>query len=137
MFLLDTNVAISALNETDPVLAGRLDTELALGSTLLISTIVLFELRYGVSNSSRQARNEAVLAHFLAMPFVIAHFEPEDAQHAADIRAYLRRIARPIGPYDLLIAGQARRRGAVLVTANRREFERVPGLMVQDWQVAQ
>ncbi len=62
-------------------------------------------------------------------------FEQADAREAADIRAYLRRQATPIGPYDVLIAGQARRAGASLVMANSKEFERVPGLIVMDWAV--
>ena len=60
-------------------------------------------------------------------------FEEADAREAADIRAHLRRLATPIGPYDVLIAAQARRAGATLVTANSREFERAPGLIVMDW----
>jgi tRNA(fMet)-specific endonuclease VapC len=60
-------------------------------------------------------------------------FEPEDAEEAGDIRAALERSGTPIGPYDTLIAAQARRRGALLVTANRREFARVPGLRSEDW----
>ena len=64
---------------------------------------------------------------------MVLPFDAEDAAHAGDIRAHLERKGTPIGPYDYLIAAQARRRGATLVTANRREFERVPGLMVADW----
>jgi tRNA(fMet)-specific endonuclease VapC len=60
-------------------------------------------------------------------------FEIEDAEEAGDIRAALERAGTPIGPYDILIAAQARRRGAILVTANEHEFARVPGLMVEDW----
>ena len=60
-------------------------------------------------------------------------FEAEDAAHAGDIRAELEKAGTPIGHYDYLIAAQARRRGAALVTLNRREFERVPGLIVVDW----
>ena len=60
-------------------------------------------------------------------------FETEDATHAGEIRAYLERSGTPIGYYDYLIAAQARRRGATLVTANNREFNRVPGLIVADW----
>ena len=52
---------------------------------------------------------------------------------AADIRASLEALGTPIGPYDVLIAAQARRRNAALVTLNRREFERVPGLIVTNW----
>jgi len=57
----------------------------------------------------------------------------DDAQHAADIRAHLKRLGTPIGPYDVLIAAGARSAGDPLVTANGREFERVPGLTVLDW----
>jgi hypothetical protein len=55
------------------------------------------------------------------------------SMHAGDIRAVLERQGMPIGPYDCLIAAQARCRGATLVTANGREFDRVPGLLVADW----
>ena len=57
----------------------------------------------------------------------------EDAEEAGNIRAALERAGKPIGPYDVLIAAQARRRGATLVTANEREFARVPGLKTEDW----
>ena len=133
MFLLDTNIVIPVLNERDPAAARRLDAELALGTPIVMSTIVLFELRFGISGSARRERNEAVLAHFMSLPLTVAPFEPDDATHAGDIRAVLERDGVPIGPYDVLIAAQARRRGAVLVTRNRREFDRVPGLMVTDW----
>ncbi len=62
-------------------------------------------------------------------------FEPEDAEEAGDIRAELERAGTPIGPYDVLIAAQARRRNALLVTANMGEFTRVPGLRIEDWAI--
>ncbi len=133
MFLLDTNVAIAALNESNAGIAARLDAELERGASMVLSTVVLFELRFGVANSVSRARNESRLATFLTIPFVVAPFEDEDAEHAGDIRAHLKRSGPPIGPYDILIAAQARRRGSALVTANRREFDRVPGLIVEDW----
>jgi tRNA(fMet)-specific endonuclease VapC len=133
MFCLDTNAVISVLNERTPHIAERLDAEIARGTTILLSTIVLYELRYGIAKSMRPERSEAILDGFLELPVTIAAFEPEDSYHAGDIRAGLAKAGTPIGPYDVLIAAQARRHGAVLVTANRREFERVPGLMVTDW----
>jgi tRNA(fMet)-specific endonuclease VapC len=133
MFLLDTNIVIPVLNERDPAAARRLDEELALGTPIVMSTIVLYELRFGIAGSARRERNEAVLAHFMTLPLTVAPFEPDDATQAGDIRAHLEREGVPIGPYDILIAAQARRRRAVLVTRNRREFDRVPGLMVTDW----
>jgi tRNA(fMet)-specific endonuclease VapC len=74
-----------------------------------------------------------LLAAFLAKGFEQPAFDLEDAVEAGGIRAGLERLGTPIGPYDYLIAAQARRRGAALVTLNRREFERVPGLIVTDW----
>jgi tRNA(fMet)-specific endonuclease VapC len=62
--------------------------------------------------------------------------EPEDADEAGEIRAELERAGTPIGPYDLLIASQARRRSATLVTANSREFVRVSGLKMENWATA-
>ena len=95
--------------------------------------IALFELRYGHVRSDRRAEAERLLAEFLAPGIVVLPFDADDATHAGDIRAHLESKGTPIGPYDYLIAAQARRRGATLVTANGREFERVPGLMVADW----
>ena len=60
-------------------------------------------------------------------------FDDEDAAHAGEIRVTLEAKGTPIGPFDYLIAAQARRRGIALVTLNRREFDRVPGLIVVDW----
>lgn len=133
MFCLDTNVVIFGLNKRRPEIAERLDVELARGTELLLPAMVLCELRYGIAKSDRRARSERELDAFLAAGFKIPAFDAEDAAEAGGIRAYLEIEGTPIGPYDILIAAQARRRGAVLVTLNRREFERVPGLMVTDW----
>ena len=67
------------------------------------------------------------------MEFEIVPFDASDACAAGAIRSELEAIGRPIGPYDLLIVGQARARGLVLVTANTREFQRVAGLDWEDW----
>ena len=133
MFALDTNAAIGALNAKNEQVSVRLMRELSVGAEIVLSTIVLFELRSGIAKSTARDRNEARLIQFLRAPFIIAPFESEDADHAGEIRATLHRAGTPIGPYDVLIAAQARRLGAVLVTANRREFERVPGQVVKDW----
>lgn len=133
MFCLDTNIVIFALNRRRPEIAERLDAELGRRTELFLPAMVLCELRYGVAKSDRRARSERELDAFLAAGFKILAFDAEDADEAGDIRAYLEIVGTPIGHYDVLIAAQARRRGAALVTLNRREFERVPGLMVTDW----
>jgi len=133
MFCLDTNVIVYAINGRVPAIEQRLRQELAIGTTLLVPAIVLFELRYGIAKSMRREASTRVLDAFLAEGFDVLSFEAEDAAEAGDIRAALETSGMPIGAYDILIAAQARRRGAVLVTGNRREFERIPGLMVTDW----
>lgn len=133
MFCLDTNVIVYAINGRVPAIEQRLRQELAIGTTLLVPAIVLFELRYGIAKSMRREASTRVLDAFLAEGFDVLSFEAEDAAEAGDIRAALETSGMPIGAYDILIAAQARRRSAVLVTGNRREFERVPGLMVTDW----
>ena len=94
---------------------------------------MLFELDYGIAKSDRAEQARVLLDGFLSAGIGQPSFDAEDAREAADIRAFLERQGTPIGPFDYLVAAQARRRGAALVTLNRREFERVPGLMVTDW----
>jgi len=66
--------------------------------------------------------------------FEILDFDPEDARHAGEVRAQLALAGTPIGPYDVLIAGQALARSLTLVTHNMREFQRVVGLSIEDWE---
>ena len=133
MFCLDTNIIIHAINRRRPEFAARISEELQAGRTLMVPAIVRFELEYGLAKSQRREANSAILATLLARGFEQPAFDLDDAAEAGDIRAALEAKGSPIGPYDLLIAAQARRRGAALVTLNRREFERVPGLIVTDW----
>jgi tRNA(fMet)-specific endonuclease VapC len=102
---------------------------------LALSVIVLFELHYGIANSARRKENTERLALFLQAPITVLPFDPADAQEAGEIRAVLKRAGALIGPYDLMIAAQARRRSALLVTANTSEFARVPGLKTADWSI--
>lgn len=134
MICLDTNAVIAAIKGGATRFAARYDRELPKGA-LAVSSIVLFEMRYGISKSARVRENGARLALFLESPIAVLDFDAGDAVEAGGIRAALERAGTPIGPYDVLIAAQARRRGAVLVTANTREFARVPGLVLQDWSV--
>jgi tRNA(fMet)-specific endonuclease VapC len=133
MICLDTNVVIAVLNDrTSPALA-RIEAAISAGDTLAISCIVLYELWYGAAKSARPERNAQRITDFLAGPIEVLPFEPADAEEAGEIRATLERAGTPIGPYDVLVAAQARRRDALLVTANEREFARVPRLKFEDW----
>ncbi len=121
------------MNGRPPQVQARLEAELIARTPLYVSAIVRFELRYGARKSAFPERNLARIDEFFTANFSILAFDDEDAAVAGDIRATLEKMGTPIGAYDLLMAAQARRRGAVLVTANSREFQRMPGLMVVDW----
>ncbi len=93
----------------------------------MVPAIVRFELEYGCAKSAAGERSRAALEVFLSAGFDQPPFDLDDAREAGEIRAGLEARGTPIGGFDTLIAAQARRRGATLVTGNLREFERVPG----------
>lgn len=132
-FLLDTNACIALLNGRPEAVRRRFERAVKKGDQVTTSSIVLFELQYGVAKSARPQQNADRLTTFLSGPLEILDFTVEDAEHAGSVRAALEAAGTPIGAYDLLIAGQARRFGATLVTANSEEFSRVKGLRLQDW----
>jgi tRNA(fMet)-specific endonuclease VapC len=136
MMHLDANAAIALLNESNVGARARYDEARAAHMPLALSIIVYHELMFGAAASGRRAANEEKVSVFITSgKFAVLAFDEADAREAAEIRAHLRQIGKPIGPYDVLIAAQARRARATLVTANHREFERVPGLLVIDWSV--
>jgi tRNA(fMet)-specific endonuclease VapC len=128
MICLDTNIIIAVINQRAADVRQRLMKTLHEGTIVGIPTVVLYELWYGIKKSARAQANTDALDNFLALDVTPWPFEAEDAEEAGDIRAALERLGTPIGPYDALIAAQARRRGAILVTANKNEFARVPRL---------
>jgi tRNA(fMet)-specific endonuclease VapC len=133
MICLDTNIVIWIVNGRSSALRHRLGEQLRTGTPIALPVVALYELRYGFAKSERREQAEQLLEKFLSLGIPVLPFEEDDAAHAGDIRAALETRGTPIGPYDYLIAGQARRHGAALVTLNKTEFERVPGLLVMDW----
>ena len=133
IYLLDTNSVIALLNDRPPTVRQRLRDAATAGERITTSSVVLYELWYGVAKSSRPRENASRLRAFLSGIVDVLSFEEDDASAAGALRARLESAGTPIGPYDLLIAGKALRHGAVLVTANTREFARVPGLRWEDW----
>ncbi len=90
--------------------------------------MVGFELGYGVAMSQRRDADTERLNAFLAGALEWIDFDEDDAREARTVRAEVERAGKPIGVYDVLIAGQARRRHARVVTSNASEFDRIPGL---------
>lgn len=130
-YLLDTNVWIALLKNQPAVVEGvrRVGVE-----ALYLCSPVWSELWFGACNSQRIAENQQrireLAAHIPSLPF-----DDRAAEHCGELRAFLARQGRPIGPYDLQIAAIARSASLCLVTRNVSEFSRVPGLAVENWQV--
>ncbi len=127
--MLDTNLCIRVLRDRPQGLRARFNAE---AEGLCISTVVLTELLHGAGKSAKSVENRREVERFAARLKVLA-FDAEAAAHAAEIRTTLERRGQIIGAYDLLIAGQARSRGLVVVTGNLGEFTRVDGLRCEDW----
>jgi tRNA(fMet)-specific endonuclease VapC len=128
-YLLDTNAVITLLNDIKSRTARRARRHKP--GDVGISAIVLYELYYGAFKSQRTARNVGVID---SLQFEVLEFDQEDAKQGGELRALLASRGTPIGPYDVLIAGQARARRLILVTRNTTEFARVPDLRIEDWQ---
>ena len=128
-YLLDANAVIAMLNDAQGRVAMRARRENP--ADIAVSAIIIHELYYGAFFSARRAQNVALVD---ALRFTVLPFEKEDARSAGEVCAHLRRKGAPIGPYDVLIAGQAVARKLALITHNHREFARVPGLVAEDWE---
>ena len=127
-YLLDSNACIALLNHTSPPLRTRIRRHRP--PDIGLSVIVTYELYYGAFKSRRVDRNIELLDR---LAFEVVPFDASDARVAGAIRSELEAVGRPIDPYDVLIAGQARARGLTLVTANSDEFLRVKDLDCEDW----
>lgn len=129
-YLLDTNILVYLLSGKAPQLEKHVISKPP--GLIGLPTIVLHELYFGAYKSQRVAANLERI-RLLLTDFPVLDFNPEDGRMAGEVRANLKARGAPIGPYDCLIAGQALARGLCLVTNNRREFERVEGLEIEDW----
>lgn len=96
-------------------------------------SVSVFELWYGVAKSVQTDANTRRLKMFLEGQVRVLEFGEEDSRRAGEIRNTLERTGKPIGTYDVLIAGQAMNRRLMLVTANTKEFARIKGLAWEDW----
>jgi tRNA(fMet)-specific endonuclease VapC len=131
--MLDTNACIALINGQPAPVRARMQKATAAGSHILVSSVALFELWYGVAKSAKQDFNRKRLEAFLSGPVLVLPFDESDSHAAGTLRAALESSGKPIGAYDLLMAGQAVRHQLTLVTSNVSEFARVKGLVWQDW----
>ncbi|MDA3790929.1 MAG: tRNA(fMet)-specific endonuclease VapC [Desulfobacula sp.] len=128
-YLLDTNIVIYTMKNRPLQVKRRFKQH---KDQMCISSVTLGELIFGAEHSQQVERNltdiEAIIARLEVLPF-----DNKAAYHFGQIRAALYNIGKPIGPYDMMIAGQTRASGLTLITNNIKEFERVPGLILENW----
>ncbi|MEO0490811.1 MAG: type II toxin-antitoxin system VapC family toxin [Leptolyngbyaceae cyanobacterium] len=131
-YLLDTNVCVMYLNGRSSSVRDRLLATPA--EEMAVCSVVKAELFYGAFRSNHPQRTlerqQAFFSQFVSLPL-----QDEDAFLAGRIRAQLAKAGTPIGSYDLQIAAIALTNDLTLVTHNTREFERVEGLQIEDWEV--
>jgi tRNA(fMet)-specific endonuclease VapC len=128
-YLFDTNILVHLNRHHDRELAERIQS--VLGSSG-ISSISAMEMYYGAAKSARVEENFIKTKSLLSI-IPTFEFTETDAYETGILRAELAQAGTPIGPFDVCIAGQARARKLTVVTANTREFERVPGLRIENW----
>lgn len=128
-YLLDTNICIYVINARPPAVLARFIAHEIDG--LGISAITASELYWGVCKSG-SVRNQTALEKFLS-PLTILDYDHAAARRYGELRAYLDKQGTPIGTLDQQIAAHALALGVTLVTNNTREFDRVPGLTVENW----
>jgi tRNA(fMet)-specific endonuclease VapC len=129
MYVLDTNTLIYYFKGQGQVTQNLINTP---AESIIISTIVVFELQVGIAKSNSPTKRIQQLQQLLSKVQQV-DFDREMAISAATIRAQLEQQGTPIGPMDILIAGTAMSLQATLVTHNVREFARIPDLKIADW----
>ncbi len=130
MYMLDTNICIYILKRRPTALLEKFDK---MGRDQICLSIVTYaELKYGAERSSSKKMNHEIIDEFAARLNMLL-WDEEAANHYAEIRYYLEKKGTPIGNMDLMIASHALSRGYKLVTNNQKEFNRVPGLKVENW----
>ncbi len=130
-FVLDINTCIRFLKGKSPTMIKKIKNILT--GDIIIPAIVRFELFYGAYKSDQQNETLIKLSNFLRS-FDTIDIDNRVAETAGKIRADLDKKGTPVGPYDLLIAASALSREYKLVTHNTKEFSRIDGLEIEDWE---
>jgi tRNA(fMet)-specific endonuclease VapC len=128
-YMLDTNIVIYTMKNRPQAVKQHFRKH---HGRMAISTVTLGELVFGAEHSQQVERNLADIESMVARLDLLP-FDESAAYHFGQIRAALYGMGKPIGPYDMMIAGHARSRGLKLVTNNMQEFGRIEGLQLENW----
>jgi len=130
IYLLDTNICIYIIKNKYIEIAKKMNK---IGiENISVSSITIAEMEYGIAKSSRPQEAESKLYEFL-VPFTIVDFNTNSARYYGKIRNELNTKGTPIGSMDLMIASIAMASDMKIVTNNVKEFERIPGLQIENW----
>ena len=132
-YMLDTNICSFIMCEQPEVVLKRLEQAVLRNQRIVVSSITYSEMRFGATGSKASPRHVALVDAFCSRLDAVLPWDRAAVDATTEVRVALRLAGTPIGPNDTAIAGHAIATGAVLVTNNVREFERVPDLILEDW----
>lgn len=132
-YMLDTNICSFIMREQPEAVIKRLEQAVLRNHRIVVSAITYAEMRFGTIGRKASPRHGQLVDAFCARLDAVLPWDRAAVDATTAIKAALAAAGTPIGPNDTAIAGHAIAAGAILVTNNTREFERVPGLTLEDW----
>lgn len=132
-YMLDTNICSFIMREQPEAVLKRLEQVVLHNHRIVVSAITYAEMRFGAIGKKASPRHVQLVDAFCSRLDAILPWDKTAVDATTVIKAALAAAGTPIGPNDTAIAGHAIAAGAILVTNNTREFERVAGLMLEDW----
>jgi tRNA(fMet)-specific endonuclease VapC len=133
--MLDTNICSYIMRERPESVLTELQSRVMLRDKIIISAITYAELRFGAIGKKSSPKHNIIVDEFMARIDAVLAWDKGAVEATAQIKKYLSDQGTPIGNNDTMIAGHAVSEGCILVTNNRKEFDRVPDLEVEDWSV--
>lgn len=134
-YMLDTNICSYIMRERPESVLTELQSRVMLRDKIIISAITYAELRFGAIGKKSSPKHNIIVDEFMARIDAVLAWDKGAVEATAQIKKYLSDQGTPIGNNDTMIAGHAVSEGCILVTNNRKEFDRVPDLEVEDWSV--